>query len=69
MGDDEITGVGGTLDAEARVALAALAQIGRDIISDTLTFERRKRLLGGMLQDCVEIKSALAGLLGEERPA
>lgn len=69
MNDNQTSGVGSTLSGEAQAALGALAQLRRDVVSDTLTFERRKRLLADMLADCAEIKSVLAEPVGEERPA
>jgi hypothetical protein len=69
MDDAEASELGSTLNAEAQAALAALERVRLDIVSDILTFNRRKRLLAGMLVDAGTIKNALAEEADQERPA
>lgn len=68
MDEDESSGLGSTLDFEARAALVALDKVRLEIVTDLLTFNRRKRLLDGMLEDTTEIKNVL-GDSGQEQLA
>jgi hypothetical protein len=52
-----------------RDVLANLERLHRDVLSDQMTFNRRRGQLSKMLADCAAIRAALADGEEEERPA